>query len=112
MNRDLSVIALDYSLCKKTHAYIHSCIPSKSYIISCFCSSAILRYLVTRYKLPDHWYPADTVKRARVDEYLGWHSSNLRVGAAELIFSKVCTTHLPVISVLQSNIFCISGYSV
>ena len=52
-------------------------------------SSAILRYLVTKYRLPDHWYPTDVAKRARVDEYLGWHSSNLRVGAAELIFSKV-----------------------
>ena len=54
-------------------------------------SSAILRYLVTQYKLPDHWYPADVHQRARVDEYLSWHSSNLRIGAAELIFSKVCT---------------------
>ena len=52
-------------------------------------SSAILRYLVTKYKLPDHWYPADVAKRARVDEYLSWHCSNLRIGAAELIFSKV-----------------------
>ena len=53
-------------------------------------SSAILRYLVTKYKLPEHWYPTDTLQRAKVDEYLGWHSSNLRIGAAELIFSKVC----------------------
>ena len=47
-----------------------------------------MRYLVAKYGLPDHWYPADIVKRARVDEYLSWHSSNLRIGAAELIFSK------------------------
>ena len=54
-----------------------------------YYSSAILRYIVTRYNLPDHWYPADVTKRARVDEYLSWHCSNLRIGAAELIFSKV-----------------------
>lgn len=64
-------------------------IPPLSQLIFFFYSSAILRYLVTKYKLPDHWYPADVAKRARVDEYLSWHCTNLRIGAAELIFSKV-----------------------
>uniref|UniRef100_A0A8D2MPT2 glutathione transferase n=1 Tax=Zonotrichia albicollis TaxID=44394 RepID=A0A8D2MPT2_ZONAL len=36
-------------------------------------SIAILLYLVQKFKTPDHWYPADLQKRARVDEYLSWH---------------------------------------
>ena len=52
-------------------------------------SSAILKYLVSKYKLPDHWYPANLQRRAKIDEYLGWHPANLRMGAAALIFFKV-----------------------
>ena len=61
------------------------------YIAVCIiCSPAILRYLITRYKLPEHWYPTDPCKRARVDEYLSWHHLNLRAGAGGIIFNKVC----------------------
>lgn len=52
-------------------------------------SSAILKYLVSKYRLPDHWYPADLQRRAKVDEYLGWHPHNLRMGAGALVFFKV-----------------------
>lgn len=54
-----------------------------------FDSAAIMKYLVTKYQLPDHWYPADPQRQAKIDEYLHWHHSNLRVGAAHTIFNKV-----------------------
>ena len=54
-----------------------------------FYSSAIMKYLVGKYKLPDHWYPADPERRAKIDEYLSWHSSHLRMGCAGSIFNKV-----------------------
>ena len=56
------------------------------------CSSAILKYLVSKYKLPDHWYPKDEHMRAKVDEYLFWHNSNLRLGTGHLFFNKVSLT--------------------
>ena len=53
------------------------------------CSSAILKYLVTKYNLPDHWYPADTEKRAKIEEYLNWHATGMRLGTGNYMFSKV-----------------------
>ena len=48
-----------------------------------------MKYLVSKYNLPDHWYPSDIKQRARIDEYLHWHGGNLRIGAAWYIFNKV-----------------------
>ncbi len=48
-----------------------------------------MKYLVSKHKLPDHWYPADLQQQARIEEYLHWHHTNLRMGAANLIFNKV-----------------------
>jgi glutathione S-transferase len=46
-------------------------------------SATILRYLATTRKTPDHWYPADPKKRARVDEALdAWHTG---IRAASLV---------------------------
>lgn len=41
-------------------------------------SHAILTYLATTRQVPDHLYPKDSRKRARVDQYLHWHHGNLR----------------------------------
>ena len=53
------------------------------------CSVAIMKYLVSKYNLPDHWYPSDIKQRAKIDEYLHWHGGNLRMGAAWYLFNKV-----------------------
>ena len=46
----------------------------------------MLTYLVDKYHLPDHWYPKDLQKRAKVDEYLHWHHNNLRRGGGVFYF--------------------------
>ncbi|XP_071619403.1 glutathione S-transferase theta-4 [Heliangelus exortis] len=51
-------------------------------------SIAILLYLARKFKTPDHWYPSDLEKRARVDEYLSWQHINIRGKASKLFVSK------------------------
>ncbi|XP_050074014.1 glutathione S-transferase theta-3 [Anopheles maculipalpis] len=45
-------------------------------------SVAIFRYLCREYKVPDHWYPADSRRQALVDEYLEWQHHNTRAACA------------------------------
>ncbi|CAN9512817.1 unnamed protein product [Ophioblennius macclurei] len=52
-------------------------------------SDAILKYLVTKYKVPEHWYPQQPERRARVDEYTAWHHSNTRPHAARVFILEV-----------------------
>ncbi|XP_052799752.1 glutathione S-transferase theta-1-like [Mya arenaria] len=44
-------------------------------------SAAILCYIAQKSEVADHWYPKDPKKRARVDEYLHWHHSTIRLNA-------------------------------
>jgi len=43
-----------------------------------FESHAILRYLHRTHKTPDHWYPSDPKKVAKIDAYLDWHHTGTR----------------------------------
>ncbi|KAM4576799.1 glutathione S-transferase theta-2 [Odontesthes bonariensis] len=52
-------------------------------------SDAILKYLATRYDVPQHWYPRQPERRARVDEYTAWHHTNTRVHAAKVFKLEV-----------------------
>ncbi|KAK7933679.1 hypothetical protein WMY93_004575 [Mugilogobius chulae] len=52
-------------------------------------SDAILKYLVSRCSLADHWYPKNPQRRARVDEYTAWHQSNTRPHAAKVFILEV-----------------------
>lgn len=56
--------------------------------VNMFESHTILRYLHETRNLPDHWYPKDARKRAKVDEYLDWHHNGLRLGAGGYLFRK------------------------
>uniref|UniRef100_A0A3B5M6C7 GST N-terminal domain-containing protein n=1 Tax=Xiphophorus couchianus TaxID=32473 RepID=A0A3B5M6C7_9TELE len=47
-------------------------------------SDAILKYLATTFDIPEHWYPWQPERRARVDEYTAWHHSNTRPHAAKV----------------------------
>lgn len=48
---------------------------------------AILRYICREFNVEDHWYPEDSLKRARVDEYLEWHHLETRAKSVIYIFS-------------------------
>ncbi|EEF51172.1 glutathione S-transferase T1 [Ricinus communis] len=53
-----------------------------------FESHAILIYLACAFPgVPDHWYPADLFKRAKIHSVLDWHHSNLRRGAAAFVLN-------------------------
>uniref|UniRef100_A0A3Q4BYY5 glutathione transferase n=1 Tax=Mola mola TaxID=94237 RepID=A0A3Q4BYY5_MOLML len=52
-------------------------------------SDAILKYLATKYNIPEHWYPRQPERRARVDEYTAWHHSNTRPHAATVFILEV-----------------------
>uniref|UniRef100_A0A3B4V6G7 glutathione transferase n=1 Tax=Seriola dumerili TaxID=41447 RepID=A0A3B4V6G7_SERDU len=52
-------------------------------------SDAILKYLATKYYVPEHWYPRQPERRARVDEYTAWHHSNTRPHAAKVFILEV-----------------------
>lgn len=56
-------------------------------------SIAILLYLARKFKTPDHWYPSDLQKRARVDEYLSWQHVNIRGKGGKLFLTKVRPSH-------------------
>ncbi|XP_056387168.1 glutathione S-transferase theta-4 [Hyla sarda] len=57
-------------------------------------STAMLLYLANKYKTPDHWYPSDLQKRARVDEYLAWQHTNTRPHGSKLFWIKAMTLFL------------------
>uniref|UniRef100_A0A7N9APK0 glutathione transferase n=1 Tax=Mastacembelus armatus TaxID=205130 RepID=A0A7N9APK0_9TELE len=50
---------------------------------------AILKYLASRADVPQHWYPRQPERRARVDEYTAWHHSNTRPHAAKVFMLEV-----------------------
>ncbi|KAM3936711.1 glutathione S-transferase theta-1-like [Leptodactylus fuscus] len=57
-------------------------------------STAILLYLANKYNTPEHWYPSDLQKRARVNEYLAWQHTNTHPRGARLFWVKAMTPYL------------------
>ncbi|XP_063313122.1 glutathione S-transferase theta-3-like [Pelobates fuscus] len=51
-------------------------------------STAIILYLARKFNTPDHWYPSDLQKRARVDEYLAWQHTNTRPHGSKIFWGK------------------------
>ncbi|TDH13414.1 hypothetical protein EPR50_G00057180 [Perca flavescens] len=52
-------------------------------------SDAIMKYLVTKYEVPQHWYPRQPERRARVDEYTAWHHTHTRPHAARVFLLEI-----------------------
>ncbi|XP_068127659.1 glutathione S-transferase theta-1-like [Hyperolius riggenbachi] len=57
-------------------------------------STAMLLYMANKFKTPDHWYPCDLQKRARIDEYLAWQHTNTRPQSAKLFWIEFMTPYL------------------
>lgn len=49
-------------------------------------SAAIIRYLTKKYNVADHWYPAEPMQRAKVDELLDWYPSTIRKQGVNVMF--------------------------
>lgn len=69
-----------------------NCWLSKQSVTS--CSVAIMLYLTEKFHTPDHWYPADLQKRARVNEYLSWQHSTIRPHGSKMMWFKVSEVNL------------------
>ncbi|XP_028999952.1 glutathione S-transferase theta-1b [Betta splendens] len=57
-----------------------------------FClaeSVAILIYLAEKFQTPDYWYPAEVQQRARVNEYLSWQHSALRLHGSKVFWLRL-----------------------
>ncbi|XP_054808450.1 glutathione S-transferase T1-like [Prosopis cineraria] len=60
-----------------------------------FESHAILIYLASAFPgVPDHWYPADLSRRAKINSVLSWYHLNLRRGAATFVLNTVLAPFL------------------
>ncbi|KAJ8263309.1 hypothetical protein COCON_G00157660 [Conger conger] len=51
-------------------------------------SIAILKYLAEKFRTPDHWYPAELQKRARVNEYLAWQHTAIRAHGSKVFWFR------------------------
>lgn len=53
---------------------------------------AILQYLVAKHpdRVADHWYPlhGDVQARARIDEYISWHPTNVRAHLTDYFWNQ------------------------
>jgi len=52
-------------------------------------SIAMIRYLSREYNILDHWYPKDSKRQARVDEYLEWQHLNTRLFGSMIFRERV-----------------------
>ena len=53
-------------------------------------SVAIMIYLCDKYAdIPDHWYPKEPKRRAKIHQFLGWHPSTLRKLGTDIFLEKV-----------------------
>ncbi|EDV22207.1 expressed hypothetical protein [Trichoplax adhaerens] len=56
-------------------------------------SIAMIQFLAQKYETPNHWYPTDIKRRAKIDEYLSWHD-NCRQATGILFYFVAVTTSL------------------
>uniref|UniRef100_A0A8C6SU31 glutathione transferase n=1 Tax=Neogobius melanostomus TaxID=47308 RepID=A0A8C6SU31_9GOBI len=57
-----------------------------------FCmgeSIPMMEYMAEKFNTPDHWFPKDLQKRARVNEYLSWQHLGIRMHGSKIFVMKV-----------------------
>lgn len=54
-----------------------------------FNSVAMIRYLAKTHDVPAHWYPTDAKEQARVDEFLEWQHTTIRMNSVLFYQHKV-----------------------
>lgn len=74
---------------RDTQTHTHLCYSFALMCVCVCCSDAIMKYLCNRYDVPEHWYPRQPERRARVDEYTAWHHTNTRPHAARVFILEV-----------------------
>ena len=52
---------------------------------------AIIKYLCGTQDVAETWYPLDLWDRARVDEYMSWHTGGIR-NSVNTVFSAIVST--------------------
>ena len=61
-------------------------------VVDLYESHSMLRYLHETRGCADHWYPRKDMRlRAKIDEYLDWHHTGIRLGAGGYVFRKYMT---------------------
>ena len=68
---------------------------------------AILRYLAREFSVPDYWYPKDSQRQARVDEFMAWQHLNLRMYGSMVFQSKII---IPLMKGEPPNQKSVAGY--
>uniref|UniRef100_V5H2P1 Glutathione S-transferase n=1 Tax=Anoplophora glabripennis TaxID=217634 RepID=V5H2P1_ANOGL len=51
-------------------------------------SVGIARYLSREYPIKDHWYPKNSKRQAKIDEYLEWHHLGIRFHCSSYFIAK------------------------
>jgi glutathione S-transferase len=67
-------------------------------------SIAIFRYLARTFPVDDHWYPKDSRKQARVDEFLAWHHIGLRMPMVRCFLSILMPERLGDVTPTEKDI--------
>lgn len=72
-----------------------------------FClaeSIAILLYLAEKFKTADFWYPADLQQRARINEYLSWQHTGIRLHGSKVFWLQLLLPKLLGVEVPQDKL--------
>ncbi|KAM4604438.1 glutathione S-transferase theta-1b [Polymixia lowei] len=71
-----------------------------------FClaeSVAIMLYLAEKFQTADFWYPADLQQRARVNEYLSWQHTALRMHGSKMFWLRLIIPRIMGVEVPQDK---------
>uniref|UniRef100_A0A8C6SUK3 glutathione transferase n=1 Tax=Neogobius melanostomus TaxID=47308 RepID=A0A8C6SUK3_9GOBI len=92
---EVKLISLKNGECKSSFVNINSFKKTpKLPFLFFICSIPMMEYMAEKFNTPDHWFPKDLQKRARVNEYLSWQHLGIRMHG-----SKIFGLHRPWVSI-------------